>query len=71
MKARYRKSASYITVLLLASLITTTLVGKPSEKFTKSVSKTFPATESTYLRVDNKFGSVAVTNWTDLKLPLM
>jgi hypothetical protein len=63
MKARYRKSASYITVLLLASLITTTLVGKPSEKFTKSVSKTFPATESTYLRVDNKFGSVAVTNW--------
>ncbi|HUX54936.1 MAG TPA: hypothetical protein VMV56_11020 [Williamwhitmania sp.] len=63
MKARFRKSAGFVAILLFASFLTTTLVGKPSDKFTKSVSKTFPATENTYLRVDNKFGSVTVTNW--------
>lgn len=63
MKARFRKSAGFVAILLLTSFFATTLVGKPSEKFSKSVSKSFPATENTYLRVDNKFGSISVTNW--------
>lgn len=63
MKATIEKLGYFLIILVIALSANTALFGKPNEKFTKTVSKAFASTPQTYLRVDNKFGTISVTNW--------
>jgi len=63
MKATIGKLGYILLTMVIAFSASTALYGKPNEKYTKTVSKSFPSTPQTYLRLDNKFGTVSVTNW--------
>ncbi|SDB83511.1 DUF4097 family beta strand repeat-containing protein [Williamwhitmania taraxaci] len=63
MKANFSKLGYFILLTVIALSASTTSFGKPNEKYTKTVSKSFAATPQTYLRLENKFGTVAITNW--------
>lgn len=63
MKAIFGKYGYALLLMVIALSASTTLLAKPSEKFSKTVSKSFASTPETFLRLDNKFGTVSVTNW--------
>ena len=63
MKATFGKLGYIILLTVIALSASSSLSGKPNEKYTKTVSKSFPATPQSYLRLENKFGSVSITNW--------
>lgn len=63
MKATFGKLGYFLLLMAISLSVSTTLFGKPNEKYTKTVSKSFAATPQTFLRLDNKFGTVSITSW--------